>query len=98
TGVAAKWHDYAQALTQIIVVGSSADPKQLRPTYATAADAQHAARAEWQRIQRGEATFAFTLAEGRADLYPETPVNVRGFKPEIDATPWLLTEVTHNFS
>ncbi|WP_231923209.1 hypothetical protein [Sphingobium cloacae] len=35
------------------------------------------------------------LALGRPDAYPEARVTVTGFKPEIDAATWLITEVTH---
>jgi len=33
---------------------------------------------------------------GRADLYPETPVRVSGFKSVIDAQPWIVSKVTHS--
>lgn len=46
-----------------------------------------AARAEWERIQRGVAEFDITLAKGRLEFYPEQPTTVRGFKPNIDAAP-----------
>jgi phage protein D len=39
--------------------------------------------------------MAYTLALGRAELFPELPVTVAGFKLEIDATPWLVKKVTH---
>lgn len=55
-----------------------------------------AARSEWQRIQRSLAEFELTL--GRADISPEPPVTAQGYKPEIDATPWIIDEVTHNFT
>ena len=31
-------------------------------------------------------------------LMPETPLELSGFKAEIDATNWLITRVTHNLS
>ena len=40
-----------------------------------------AARAEWERIQRGVAEFDITLARGRPELYPEQPTTVRGSSP-----------------
>ena len=45
---------------------------------------------------RGAAKFEITLAVGRPDITPETPVKVSGFKPEIDAQAWLITEVAHS--
>lgn len=50
---------------------------------------------EWQRLQRGGASFTLDLAEGRPELYPETPVTLAGWKREIDATAWLITEISH---
>lgn len=96
SGVTAQWRDIEGNEKRTVVAGSEDNAKALRPTYASEADALDAARAEWTRIRRSEGELSLTLAEGRADLYPETPVNVRGFKPDIDGTPWLIKEITHN--
>ncbi|MEO1852726.1 contractile injection system protein, VgrG/Pvc8 family [Chromohalobacter sp.] len=93
TGVIAYWNDKANAKRQRVIAGSDEDAKELRPTYASQADALDAAKAEWRRAQRGEATFDITLAEGRADIHPESPLTAIGFKPDIDATLWLVTKV-----
>lgn len=61
-------------------------------TYASKAQAIRAAAAKWDKLQRGVAEFSLTLAMGRADLYPETPVAVRGFKRVIDEQPWVITK------
>ncbi len=98
TGVIASWNDKDNAVRKDVLVGSDADPTRLRQTYATAEVARRAARSEWQRIQRGHAGFTLTLAQGRPDLYPETPAIVTGFKPAIDSTRWLITQVEHNLS
>jgi phage protein D len=52
-----------------------ADPdnvKVLRHTYATKANAERAARAEWQRIQRGWLRSG-SRWRGRPELLPELP-------------------------
>lgn len=98
TGVVAHWRDLKGAKKQTVVAGSKDQPKTLREVYSSQADALAAARSEWQRIQRGIKSFSVTLAKGRAALYPETPAAVVGFKPQIDATPWLITEVTHHLT
>ncbi|CAJ0994511.1 hypothetical protein SODG_002707 [Sodalis praecaptivus] len=67
----------------------------LRHTYASKHNAERAARANWERLQRGVATFSITLARGRAEIFPEMPVKVRGFKHEIDQAAWTLVTVTH---
>lgn len=69
--------------------------KTLRHLYATEIGAWSGARGAFKKIQRGVAEFSITLAVGRPDLYPETPALVKGFKPEIDAEAWLITEVSH---
>lgn len=69
--------------------------KTLRHLYATESGAWSGARGAFKKIQRGVAEFSITLAVGRPDLYPETPAIVKGFKPEIDAEAWMITEVSH---
>lgn len=69
--------------------------KTLRHLYATESGAWSGARGAFKKIQRGVAEFSITHAVGRPDLYPETPAVVKGFKPEIDAEAWLITEVSH---
>lgn len=81
-----------------LLVGDSENVKELRHVYANQTNAMRAARAEWERIQRGVAEFDITLAKGRPELYPEQPTTVRGFKPDIDAAPWLLTQVVHDLT
>ena len=70
----------------------------LTTVYATKAAAMRAAKAKWDKLQRGVAEFSLMLAMGRADLFPETPVKVSGFKAVIDAQPWLISKVTHSLS
>ncbi|VVE41647.1 late control protein [Pandoraea communis] len=77
------------------VVEPTGNTKELRHTYASKTNAMRAARAEWQRIQRGVATFSLTLARGNASLFPEVPATVRGFKPQIDNTDWILAKARH---
>lgn len=94
----AYWNDVSGGKHQIAIVGSGDNAKQLRPTYASQDDAQQAAKAEWERIKRGIAEFEITLAQGRADVMPESPLRTLGFKADIDATDWVVTEVTHVLS
>jgi phage protein D len=55
-----------------------------------------AAQAKWDKLQRGVAEFSITLATGREDIYPETPVRVSGFKSVIDDQSWIISKVTHS--
>lgn len=80
------------------LIGTEDNVLLLRHTYATKTNAQRAAQAKWQQLQRGVAKFSLQLAQGRADLTPETPINVSGFKAEIDQVNWTLTTVTHSLN
>lgn len=81
-----------------VLAGSGDNVKTLRHVYATKANAVRAARAEWDKLQRGVAKFSITLAKGRPELFPELPTRVQGFKPQIDTLPWILTQVTHSLT
>ena len=70
----------------------------LTTIYASKAQAVRAAAAKWDKLQRGVAEFSISLAMGRADLYPETPVSVSGFKRVIDEQKWVITKVTHSLN
>lgn len=91
----AYWHDPKRANRRGVLVGKSGNAKRMKQSFATEADARAAAMAEWRRLQRGAATFELTLAQGEPLLAPQAPVKVSGWKPEIDATPWLTIKVTH---
>lgn len=94
-GVTAYWHDTGEAKRQSVTVGEKQGAKRLRRTFASEAEAKRAALAERDRLKRSPATLDLQLAFGRPDAYPEQRVKVSGFKPEIDAATWLITEVSH---
>lgn len=95
TGVRAYWHDKRSGTKQAVIAGTEDNLKTLRDSYATEDDAMDAARSELGRIERGEATLEITLAIGQPALMVQTPVEVRGWKPEIDGTDWLCKTVEH---
>ena len=80
------------------LAGSEDSVFSITTIYSTKTAAMRAAQATWEKLQRGVAEFSITLAMGRVDLYPETPVAVRGFKSVIDAQPWIISKVVHNLS
>jgi phage protein D len=98
SGVRAHWQDIAGAERREIIVGEADNLKTLRQTYGRETDARAAAESEWKRIGRGAAALSLTLARGRADIYPETPVRIRGFKRDMDEQHWLIKDVRHNLS
>ena len=72
--------------------------KTLRHLYASRAAAERGARAAYKKLKRGRAVFSISLAVGRPDLAPETPIEVAGFKSEIDAETWIVAKVSHSVS
>jgi phage protein D len=96
-GVEARWHDQEKGERKTVKVDGEGKgkPKRLRRTFHSEDDAQAAAEAESKRVKRAAATFDLTLAYGDAELYPEQKGAVAGFKPSIDATTWLVAEVSH---
>lgn len=112
TGVRAYyWADRYRTKKAAVLAGEDAAPpappvteasaenvKTLRHVYATRANALQAAQSEYRRLRRGMATFSITLALGRPEMSPESPVSVSGFKPEIDGAKWLCVRVTHQIA
>lgn len=80
------------------LVGTDENVLVLNRTYANRSNAERAAKMQWERLQRGVASFSLQLAEGRADLYTEMPVKVSGFKQLIDDAEWTITTLTHTVS
>lgn len=94
-GVVAYWYDRGEGKRQSVTVGEKQGAKRLRRTFASEDEARRAAIAERERLKRNPANLDLQLALGRPDAYPEQRVKVSGFKPEIDAATWLITEVSH---
>lgn len=80
------------------MAGESDNVLELTTIYATKAQAMRAAQAKWDKLQRGVAEFSISLAIGRADLFPETPIAVKGFKRVIDDQAWIISRVVHNLN
>lgn len=69
--------------------------KTLRHTYQSPKTAATGARAAYKKLKRGAMEFDISLAVGRPDVAPESPVILQGFKPEIDAEKWVGKETVH---
>jgi len=80
------------------LIGTDENVLVLSRTYANRNNAERAAKMQWERLQRGVASFSLQLARGRADLYTEMPVKVSGFKQPIDTAEWIITTLTHSVS
>lgn len=80
------------------LAGSGDNVFVITTVYATQKAAMRAAQAKWEKLQHGVAEFSITLAIGRADLFPETPVVVSGFKSVIDQQKWIISKVAHHLN
>lgn len=72
--------------------------KTLRHVYKSEASAITGAKAAFDKMKRGVASFSLTLAYGRPELIPEMPAVLAGFKGQIDSSKWIVTQVTHNLN
>ena len=98
TSTQAKAKKDQEALEGQYMVGEADNVLELTTIYATKAQAMRAAQAKWGKLQRGVAAFSISLAIGRADLFPETPIAVKGFKRVIDEQEWIISRVVHNLN
>jgi phage protein D len=79
----------------VVAHGAGDKTKRVGRTYPTKEAAERAAKAEHGRAARKPYSLDLNLALGDAALYPDQRVAASGFKPEIDATNWLISEVSH---
>ena len=77
------------------MVGAADNVFELTTIFASEAQALRAAEAKWRALQRGVVKFSIQLALGKADLFPETPLQVKGFKRAIDEQAWIVSRVVH---
>lgn len=96
-GAEARYHDVDTGERSTVKAGGggSGTPRRVRKVHHSKAAAEAAAKAEAGRAARAEAEFDMQLALGRADLYPEQPATLAGFKPQADARQWIIAEVRH---
>lgn len=96
-GVEARYHDVDTGTRMTVKQGGAGGgaPRRVRKVHHSKAAAEAAAKAEAGRAARAEAEFDMTLALGRADLYPEQPATLAGFKPQADTRAWIVAEVRH---
>lgn len=97
SGVVAKWQDPSQAKQPTLVAGSDENAKTLKTTYPDRGSAERAAAAELARIERAKATFSINTAYGRPDISSESPVQLQGFKPQIDRLNWIVAKAVHSY-
>ncbi|MCB2051366.1 MAG: phage late control D family protein [Novosphingobium sp.] len=94
-GAEAQWHDRGEAKRKTVQQGKASNPKRIKRTFASEAEAKAAASAEAKRAERGAMTFSYDMALGDASIEPNTRVTLDGWDSEIDGVTWLVTEVRH---
>lgn len=92
--VKAFWQDTAAARRETAEYGDGDPVRELRQVFPTQAAAEEAARAEWGRRARGEATASFTLP-GDPAAVAEAPLKASGFRPGVDGE-WIISRVEHS--
>ncbi len=106
SGVKAQWHDVKTATSSNIALNRTADKSytagtaenilQLAKIFPDEETAKRAADSVFSQIQTDSSSFSIKLALGRADLSAQSPVNVQGFKDEIDSQRWVIESAVHN--
>lgn len=96
-GAEAQWHDRRAARTKTAKAGGTSNPRRLKRTFATEAEAKQAAEAAHSRDKRGKHSFTYDLALGDAAIEPERPVTLSGWNSRIDGIKWLVKEASHTF-
>ncbi|MBX9816149.1 MAG: phage late control D family protein [Sphingomonas sp.] len=96
-GAEARYHDADTGVRKTVKEGGAGKgtPQRIRKVYHSKAAATAAAKAAAKRSARMQAEFDMTLALGRADVAPEQPAALTGFKQQIDARRWIIAEVRH---
>ena len=93
-GAEANHYDQGEAKRKLQQSGS-APHRRLKRVYASANDAQAAAKAEAKRLKRAAARFELTLGYGDAAIAAGAKTTAQGFKTEVDAKTWLIAHVEH---
>jgi phage protein D len=93
-GAEAQYHDNKAGQRKTEGTGGS-NPKRLKRVYASRGDAEAAAKAEHQRLQRASASLDVSLSLGNPLLAPGVRITLTDFRPHIAASTWLVASATH---
>lgn len=97
--VQASYHDKDKAEKVTVDTDSSGQkPKKLKGTFKDKQTATAAATAEQKRIEGEQGKFSINCAFGYPAITTESPIELQGFKPEIDALKWTVDKATHSYS
>lgn len=97
TGVKASYHDVKAGERGEAIAGEDGENATTLPhTYATKAAAERAAKSRKASLERGKATFEFSMP-GDPTLEAEISVNATGFRTGVDGK-WTVLRVAHRLT
>ncbi len=94
-GAEAKWHDKDAAKKRTVSSGKGDNPKRIKRSFASEAEAKAASDAEARKQSRGQYRFSHDLALGDPAIEPNRRVTLQGWDSEIDGVNWLVDSATH---
>ena len=92
--VRAHWHDAASGERKAETAGSDDPAFTLRRSYATAAEARHAARSMLARLAGGMRRLILELAPGQPAVAAEGELRLAGFRDGVDGS-WTCQRAVH---
>ncbi len=78
--------------------GTKTKTKKLKGTYKSKKAATAAAHAELKRIKDQQAKFSISTVYAYPAVTTESPIQLQGFKAEIDALRWTVDKAVHSYS
>jgi phage protein D len=94
-GAEAKWRDRGGARQRTAKAGGTKNPRRIKRTFRSEAEAKGVTAAEARRAKRGQFTLSYDMALGDAAIEPNRKASVAGFDSEIDGVKWLVKTATH---
>ena len=91
--VYANWYDKKTGEYYLVHAGSGDPETELNEVFSTEKEALTAVQAKVKRVEKNNKTFQFST-EGRADLFAEGPLVIRGFSTKIPIN-WIISKVQH---
>ena len=97
--VQASYHDKSKAKKVTVDTNKGGQkPKKLKGNFKDEKTATAAAHAEKKRINGEQAKFSINCAFGYPAISTESPIELQGFKAEVDALKWTVDKATHSYS
>lgn len=97
--VQASYHDPKQAKKVTVDTNTGGKKaKKLKGNFKDEKTATAAANAEKKRIEGEQGKFSINCAFGYPAISTESPIELQGFKAEIDSLKWTVDKATHSYS